>query len=273
MRTISTSLGPVAYERTGAGLPVVLLHANPGDRRDFAAVAPALAREFDVVAVDWPGYGDSPAPAAPHDITAVAFADLLPEIVTRLGIAPAILVGNSVGGFAAAQLAITHPALVRALVLVDTGGFTAHTPLSRAFCRLKGTETGTRLLAAALARRYLRRRTPTVEAMLARAHTHARNATAVTIDAALWRSFVAPAHDLRARAAAIAVPTLIVWGRRDPLLRWDRDGANARRAMPHARFVALDTGHAPFAEDPVAFLEALLPFLREHVAQESARGV
>jgi pimeloyl-ACP methyl ester carboxylesterase len=268
MPTIRTSEGPIAYERRGSGPAVVLLHGNAHDRHDYDAVLPALAREFTVFAVDWPGCGESPAPAVPRASTAAGLAALLPEIVERLGAAPAMLIGNSVGGFSAARLALTHPALVRALVLVDSGGFTAHNPVSRLFCRVKGTELVSRLVAERFPRFYLRRRTPTVLAMLARSRAHKRNPVGLAIDAAIWRSFIAPEHDLRARAADIRVPTLLVWGRYDPVLPL-RDAEAARRALPRAGFLVLDTGHVPFAEDPDGFLATVLPFLGEAVAQDA----
>jgi pimeloyl-ACP methyl ester carboxylesterase len=268
MPMIQTSRGAIAFERRGTGPAIVLLHGNAHDRHDYDAVAPVLAREFTVFAVDWPGCGESPAPAEPRASTACGLAALLPEIVTGLGAAPAILVGNSVGGFSATRLALTHPTLVRALVLVDSGGFTPHNAVSRLFCRLKGTELVSRLVAERFPRFYLRRRTPTVEAMLARSRAHARNAAGIAIDAAIWRSFAAPAHDLRSRAAAIRVPTLLVWGRHDPVLPL-RDAEVARRALPNAGYVVLDTGHVPFAEDPDGFLAAVLPFLRGAIAQDA----
>src|SRR5262245_16249420 len=98
MPTIRTSRGVIAYERRGAGPAIVLLHGNAHDRHDWDAVVPALARAHTVFAVDWPGCGESPAPAAPAASTAAGLGDLLPEIVERLGEGPAILVGNSVGG-------------------------------------------------------------------------------------------------------------------------------------------------------------------------------
>ena len=268
MPMVQTSQGPIAYERRGAGPAVILLHGNAHDRHDYDAALPALAREFTVFAVDWPGCGESPAPAAPRESTAAGLAALLPEIVERLAAAPAMLVGNSVGGYSAARLALTHPGLVRALVLVDSGGFTAHNPVSRFFCRVKGTELVSRLVAERFPRFYLRRRTPTVAAMLARSRAHASDPAGIAIDAAIWRSFTAPEHDLRARASGIRVPTLLVWGRHDPVLPL-RDAEAARRALPHAGFVVLDTGHVPFAEDPDGFLAAVLPFLRDAIAQDA----
>jgi pimeloyl-ACP methyl ester carboxylesterase len=261
MSITQTSVGPVAWEERGSGPPLLLLSANPGDRRDWDAVIPDLARDHRVIAVDWPGHGESPAPEPPRSASAMMYATVLAELTAALGIEGAIVVGNSVGGYAAVRLALEHPARVARLVLVDPGGFTRHGFGSRAFCAFKGREWVTRRIAGRFARRYLRRRTPWTAAMIARADAERGNPAQVAVDAAIWRSFTDAAHDLRGRAGAIAQPTLLVWGRHDPVLRADRDGREARAAMPSARWVDLDTGHAPFAEDPDAFLAAVREFL------------
>ena len=59
----------VHYTAHGEGAPLVLLHANPGDSRDFEAVIPALACTHRVLALDWPGYGASDLPADPGQPT------------------------------------------------------------------------------------------------------------------------------------------------------------------------------------------------------------
>jgi pimeloyl-ACP methyl ester carboxylesterase len=259
---VATSIGPVAVHRLGAGPPVILLHANPGDSRDFAAIVPVLATRFTTYAIDWPGYGASPAPAPPSAATATRYADLLPEIVADLGLRTAGLIGNSLGGFAAARLALDQPSLVSALVLVNSGGFTPATPLTRAVIALKGRERVTSVLTGRLSRLYLRRRTPVVREMLARDAARRGSKTAAAVEAAIWRSFASPDHDLRTRAAAITAPTLLAWGVRDPLL--GADGRRARRAMPTAQWQPFRTGHSPFAEAPEQFLAAVLPFLRRH---------
>jgi pimeloyl-ACP methyl ester carboxylesterase len=150
---------------------------------------------------------------------------------------------------------------VRALVLVDPGGFTRHNLVSRAFCRLKGRERITRAIAPAFARWYLHHRNPHVAAILERAREHRTLPARVAVDAAIWRSFLDPEHDLRAIAARIAAPTLLVWGKRDPVLPARTDGRAARAALPHAEYVELDTGHEPFAEAPAEWLAAVQPFL------------
>ncbi len=72
-----------------------------------------------------------------------------------------------------------------------------------------------------------------------------------------------PGHDLREAARDIRAPTLLVWGKLDPVLPLANDGQSAQRSIPGARLVVLDTGHMPFAEDPQAFLPPVLAFLRE----------
>ncbi|HET8847099.1 MAG TPA: alpha/beta hydrolase, partial [Ktedonobacteraceae bacterium] len=175
---------------------------------------------------------------------------------------PGIFVGNSVGGFAAARLAIRHPEQVRALILVDTGGFTTPTLVSKLFCTIKGSEFITQVFATTWARWYLKRRTPLVQEIIERIDRGRALPTCVAVDAAIWRSFLHPEHDLRSSAKQIVAPTLLVYGRYDPAIRFKQDGRNARASIPHAQFAVLPTGHEPFAEDPEAFLQVIEPFLQ-----------
>jgi len=260
-----TRHGIVSSEEAGApdAPPIVLLHANPGDRRDWDGVAPALARRYRVIAVDWPGYGDSPPPDPPSSASAMMYADVAMDLAAAWGLEGAIFIGNSVGGYAALRVALEAPRCVGGLVLVDTGGFTAPSWLTRSFCRLKGTEALTRRFGPRFTRHYLKIRTRFSDAMIARADDEVLTPARVAVDAAIWRSFARPEHDLRVRVAGLSTPTLLVWGKRDPVLAPEREGRDARRRLPHARWVELDTGHAVFAEDPEGFLAAVEPFLAE----------
>jgi pimeloyl-ACP methyl ester carboxylesterase len=265
IQTTHTSVGPVVWEQHGdaSAPPMILLTANPGDRRDWDAVVPTLAQRFFVIALDWPGHGDSPAPSPPQSASGMMFARVLAEVTEALGIEGAVVCGNSVGGYAAICLALEHPSRVAALVLVDPGGFTRHNALTRAFCRTKGTEWLTQRISGHFARGYLRKRTPWTREMIARADAERKNRDQVAVDAAVWRSFAHPDHDLRERARGVRQPTLLLWGAMDPVLPIFLDGRAARAAMPSARWVACDTGHAVMAENPTAFLRAVQPFLAE----------
>lgn len=262
MSTLQTRTGTVAYEEQGAGVPLVLLHANPGDHHHFDDIVPTLARSYRTIAIDWPGYGESAPPNPPKLATAMLFADVLEDVVEALNLEPAIFLGNSVGGYAAARLAIKHPERVRALILVDSGGFASPSLLNRLFCQIKGSEFITRLFATQWARFYLKRRTPLVNQIIADVDKERSIPSRVAVDAALWRSFFHPDHDMRQVASQITAPTSLIYGRYDPAIPFNRDGRSAQAAIPHAQFTVLETGHEPFAEDPEAFLQAIDPFLR-----------
>lgn len=253
-------LGGVAVQRAGAGPGTVLLHANGGEHRDFDAIIPALARTRTVYAIDWPGHGDSD-PAS--NVTACGLADLLPGLLEALGDGPFALVGNSVGGFAALRTAIARPDLVSRLVLVDPGGFTPRTPFMFATCRLFGSERAAPTVMRQLPRLYLRRPGPDVAAVRERAATASRSPSQVRIFAGMWRSFADPDHDGRRGAEELTVPTLLVWGTRDPVLPWLIDGRRAAKALPGAKVVTMPCGHQPYIEMPEDFLKVLEEFLSE----------
>lgn len=260
MSLIQLDAGVLHVDEQGTGEPLLLLHANPGDPRDFDAVLAALSERYRVLRVSWPGYGWSPAPEPAASASAMLFATLLEQLVLRLDWRGLRIIGNSVGGYAAARLALTQPDRVQKLVLVSPGGFTQHTFFTRDFCRFKGREYVTKALNGFLAWHYLHHKTAVTQAMRERARLEQRSPAAVAVNAALWRSFIEPAHDLRESAKAIAASTLILGGRYDPLI----PAAESRRAaalIPGAHCVILPCGHAPFAEIPDIFLATVMPFL------------
>ena len=144
-------------------------------------------------------------------------------------------------------------------MLVDTGGFTDPNLVARVFCAARGMHWINQASWNAFPRFYLKARNRNVDAIL-QCVRQGQTPVSVAVNASLWRSFMLPEHDLRRRAAEVAVPTLLVWGRHDPVIALDR-GQLAVRTIPGAQLTVLPTGHMPFAEDPVAFLGAVQPFL------------
>lgn len=260
MPRVSLPTGEVHYTEQGQGPALVLLHANPGDSRDFQAVIPALAQHARVIALDWPGYGQSALPDHPEARGAHFFDDVLRAFLAALALPQVTLIGNSLGGHAAARLALAEPDKVQALVLVSPGGFTDHNLVTRAFCRLQGSRLA--LPPRLWARLYLRQRTTTTAEMLARAATLQSSRPRLMLNRAVWRSFAEPGHDLRALAGGIQAPTLLMFGKQDPAIPAHKDGVQATRCMPSASVVTMPCGHAPFAEMPEQFLAHVLPFLR-----------
>jgi pimeloyl-ACP methyl ester carboxylesterase len=257
--TVETRVGRVAYSDVGEGPPVVLLHATLHDRHDFDPIAETLSADHRVIAVDWPGHGESPAPTPNYQPTAASFADVLVDVVEALDLPPAAFVGNSVGGFAAARLAITDPQRVSRLVLVNTGGFVAN-PAVRLFCRVLGTPSVLKRVLPWSIRSYMKATSDNDHAIQRRALSRARTRDGVGLTAALWRSFAAPEHNLLPYADRITAPCLIIWGSKDTvaLMRFGRATA---AAIPGSRLEVLPTGHVVFSSKSAEFLTIAAPFL------------
>jgi pimeloyl-ACP methyl ester carboxylesterase len=268
MPTVQLSSGSIHYLEQGQGVPLVLLAANPGDARDFEAVMPALARHYRVLALDWPGYGKSDIPEQPESWSALHYYSALCEFITMLNLPPALFIGNSVGGNAAARLAIESPERVRGLVLVAPGGFTPHNFVTRALCRLMGSRFA--LSPRLWASLYLRKRTPTVLAMIGRAGNEQSEPQRLALNRAIWSSFSEPRHDLRRTAGKISAPTLLLFGKQDPAIPAHKDGRIAMRCLPRAKFITMPCGHASYAELPEEFLAEVLPFLDACMTSEIA---
>jgi 2-hydroxy-6-oxonona-2,4-dienedioate hydrolase len=111
---------PTRYLEMGEGPPLVLLHALGESASDWRRVLPALSGTRHVYAPDLPGFGDSGKPAA--DYSSAFFARFVAGYLDALGIGLAAVVGNSLGGLAALRLALSEPARVSALGLVDGAG-------------------------------------------------------------------------------------------------------------------------------------------------------
>jgi pimeloyl-ACP methyl ester carboxylesterase len=97
----------LAYRRTGHGEPLVLLHGLGSSRRAWDPVVPALSDKFGVIAVDLPGFGESPMLEA--EATPAALAAAVGELLDELGIVAPHVAGNSLGGWVALELAAQRP--------------------------------------------------------------------------------------------------------------------------------------------------------------------
>jgi pimeloyl-ACP methyl ester carboxylesterase len=257
---VATRAGRVFYEERGAGVPVVLLHATLHDHADYDPVAERLAARYRTIAVDWPGHGRSDPVSEDRVPGASLFAGVLADLVDRLDLAPAVLVGNSVGGFAAARLALDQSHRVAGLVLVNTGGFTRQTAVSRLTCRMLGSPRVSRRLLPWLVPGYIKPENEHDRAITERVQARARTEKGARVAAGLWRSFGTHAYDLRSDGPRLAAPVLLVWGTRDIILPL-RAGRQAHAAIPGSQFRTLSTGHVVFASDPGGFLELAGPFI------------
>ncbi|MBJ7330531.1 MAG: alpha/beta fold hydrolase [Solirubrobacteraceae bacterium] len=268
MPQVETRSGAIAYREQGSGPPVVLLPSGAHTMRDFDPIAPALAG-YRTIAIDWPGHGAS-GPPADGAASPTGFADAAEDVVAELAPEGAVVLGNSVGGFSAARMAIRRPELVRALVLVDTGGFLPRSLQVRAFCAVMGRPALLRRIYPQFATRYMRAQRAEDRHILEATLADMRDPTLVQTVASLWRGFAGPEHDLRADIGRITAPTLVVWGTKDPVIPV-KVGREIAAQLPDARMLEFPTGHVPFASAPEAFGTALRGFLTEVLAEAPAR--
>jgi pimeloyl-ACP methyl ester carboxylesterase len=247
MTTLSTSAGTIAYDSRGSGDPVVLLPSAAHDQHDYDEVRELLPDGLRSIGVDWPGHGRSPAGPAPS--TELRLAQITEELLESLTPGGAVLAGNSIGGNIAARLAIRRPDLVKGLMIIDGGGFEESRLASRAFSALMSRPWFARGIYPLFSLAYTRPRTAADRRARASAIAITRTAPGVRAVSQIWRSFTLPEHDLRAKAGKITVPTVLVWGRYDPVLPL-RVGEAARNLIPGSRLVVIDSGHLPHTTSP-----------------------
>ncbi|MGB3411016.1 MAG: alpha/beta hydrolase [Microthrixaceae bacterium] len=107
----------VAYERHGDGPPVLFIHNGGTSRRIWREQCNAMAPHFETIAIDLPGFGDSPLP--PEKLDFSRYVEIVEELIESLGVIPLVVVGNCMGANIAAAIASDHPEWVSALVLIN----------------------------------------------------------------------------------------------------------------------------------------------------------
>jgi pimeloyl-ACP methyl ester carboxylesterase len=228
-----------------------------------------------VIAVDLPRFGASQMPAAATSVA--GYARTLDRLCDALSLHAATVVGNSMGGFVAAELAIAHPQRVERLVLVSAAGpQIAELRLGRALRalaltrldRVVGVYNGWVAAHSQTVARRMRLRC-LMFAGIAR-HPEVVPWPIVAVQAqGFGRPGLLPALraiaslPLRSRLGEIACPTLVVWGDNDRLVPL-RDADGFQRLIDDARKVVQpDTGHVPMLERPARFNADLRAFLEE----------
>src|SRR4051794_18331343 len=266
----------------GEGEPaIVFVHGLAGSWQNWLENMPHFAATgHRVIAFDLPGFGVSEEPG--EKISIPGYGRVVDALLDRLGVGPAVLVGNSMGGFIAAEPAIQFPARVQRPVLVTAAGRTV--AYQRNEQALGALRYGRRLLMAwggfvgarsdAIARR------PRARRMLMRLVVHDADRLPAALIAEQVRGAGSPGfvdaldaltdYPIRDRLGEIACPTLIVWGTEDRLIPV-RDAAEFARLIPDARKVVWpETGHVPMLERPAAFNAVVEEFVAEG-ARESVR--
>ncbi len=113
---------PLHYKRSGHGPTVLLLHGSGASLHQFTDVSTRLSDAFDVIRLDLPGFGLT-GPRPDRDYRVTTCASTIARFLAQLDVPSVTVVGSSLGGHIAWNLALDHPSLVRALVLVNATGY------------------------------------------------------------------------------------------------------------------------------------------------------
>jgi pimeloyl-ACP methyl ester carboxylesterase len=264
----------VSYLEAGEGPVLLLVHGIAGSCEHWREVIEPLARHHTVIAADFPGHGASEVAAGDYSIGALASG--LRDLLLALGHERASLVGHSLGGGVAMQLAYQHPEMIERLALVSSGGLGPEvSPVLRA-AALPGADLFISLTAGAgqrvgsvvgrgLGAIGLRPNADVAE--VARAYASLGDATRRAAFLDTLRAVVGTRGQRVAAGdrlyLAESVPVLLIWGARDSIIPV-RHGEDALRSIPGSRLeVFEDVGHMPQLEAPGRFIAVLERFLRE----------
>src|SRR5215210_1939471 len=262
---------------TGGERPaLVFVHGLGGAWQNWLLNIPAFMGSHRVIALDLPGFGESEMPR--EEISIKGYARVLDGLLTELGVDAAVVVGNSMGGFVAAELALSFSTRAERLVLVSAAGLSIENyrreplvvgarmwALSATWLGARGdaviTRPRGRRLGMQLLVRYPEKLSPPLALELARG-------TGTPGFVPAMKALLS--YGFREHLARIEVPTLVVWGRNDMLVpRGDAReyvrliGDNARREMFD------DTGHLSMLERPSRFNALLEEFVSGSRAPEA----
>lgn len=262
----------VGYRMAGEGPVILLIHGMAGSSKTWREVMPLLARDFTVVAPDLIGHGESAKPMGDYSLG--AYASGLRDVLGVLGIERATVVGQSLGGGVAMQLAYQHPELAERLVLVGSGGLGREVSWILRLLTLPGAE----YLMPVFFPTFLRDRGNDVSRML-----HERGIRAPHV-AEMWRAYASLAQAENRHAfvrtlravidpggqsvsatdrlyLAAGLPTLIVWGDQDPVIPVEH-GRRAHELIPGSHLEIFEgCGHFPHVEAPQRFADVLRDFV------------
>lgn len=254
---------------TGNGTPVVFIHGIGASMYGWRYALPAVtAAGYRVVAFDNRGFGFSEKPA--HGYHNADYARLVVTLLDSLGISSAVLVGHSMGGAIAAEVARAHPDRVRGMVLIDAAGYGVRWPgvlkIARwPFIGAVATTFRGRWITGRIVRSTFADPSKVTEADVDQYYAPVPDPHFGRALRGVLREF--RFDSLGGRLARVQAPTLILWGDAD---RWIslRDGARFSRELPRSELVVLSrTGHDAPEESPEQVNRLLLDFLKEGLSR------
>lgn len=247
----------IAYDDSGQGRALLLMHAFPLDRRMFAPQRAGLGESIRLITFDVPGAGESP----PGVVSIDEIADIAAALLDHLNIAKAVVGGVSMGGYAAFSFARRHPERLRGLDLANTRtvadteeGKAARKAMAAVAIEQGAAEIANRMTGKLLGETTRRERPAVVTNVRAMIESTPPETIAMLLDA------LANRQDSTAALGQITVPTLAIAGEEDPLAP-PAETAGWAAQIRGARFVAIErAGHLACLEDSAAFNRAIVQF-------------
>lgn len=262
----------------GDGPPLVLLHGTAFDSAalSFGASLPALAKRHRVLALDWPGYGESETPRA--ELSMDDSVDLLDAFMSAHSVDRAHVAGFSMGGAVALGFALRHAHRVASLTMIGSYGLDARMPVplvAYLAMRLPLLQRGVvwslrrskALTHLVLGRLVFADRRRVTDDLVEDVHQQLSAAEAERSFVAWLRGELRPfrlATSYAEQFGGVGVPTLLLHGRRDLVVPW-RKAQAAHARFPRSHLVVVPRcGHWVMREAPDVFEDALQEFIGQH---------
>ena len=252
----------VNYEEAGKGIPLVMVHGLNGDLTGWVLIMPEFAKHYRTIALDARGHGGTGKPDQPYSIK--GFSEDLYEFMRKLEIPKAHLFGMSMGGAIAQQFALDHPEMIRSLTLVSTFSY-IDDHARKAFNRLKAclAEGGypaffDEVAKLAFTPKYIAANPgPIAELKEKRIRVNSPAAIGRATDACL-------ALNLKNQILKIAIPTLVVSGRKDVFTPVHL-AEQIHRSIRGSEWKILEgVGHNLYLESAPDLVQAVLVFLQRN---------
>lgn len=271
LRRVQLPGAEVNYAEIGEGEPIIFVHGLAGCWRNWLENLPHFGRTHRAIALDLPGFGESPMPSWPIDMP--TYGRLLHDFCEKLGIdRVTALVGNSMGGFAATEAVIERPSRFDRLVLVSAAG------ISFAERQGRRDEAALRMFEATIPhlagphRTWLARPRGR-QIAFGNLFNYPNRIRPELLSEQIEPSIRSPGfgaaagtmggYDTRHRLPEIEIPTLIVWGLKDRIVPVEA-AIGYHRLIEGSRIELFErTGHLPQLERPERFNQLLDEFLEE----------
>lgn len=245
----------------GQGRVVLMLHGFAADYYSWPRMARYMKAGYRVIAPDLPGFGQSSRIAA-DNYGISQQAQRMHDFLRALNVDKVDIVGNSMGGWIAAEFAARFPAQTRTLTLIDTGGITAPHPSPF----MQAVEKGENPLVVHNRAQFNHLLTivfhhqPFIPGPL-KGYFAKQAVEHAAFNEKVFKDLTDDYVDLEPLLPKLTMPTLVMWGRYDQIL--DPSCVEVLKAgLPNATIKWFDTGHAPMLEQPKASAEVLKAFLQ-----------